>query len=174
MKSFVIGVLHDWERSDGRSFLPGVPGVISSHRLELMATDPAEVYASDEIGGDPVLIAAGVGFLRVRFSSIGGAALEIRSSGDVWMRRRRPPQVLPENDLPSFTTIEPGGVRPGSDLVRMMHIVQANARQREAALSAELERMNSRLTAAEQRANTPPAVSPAVAAAAATPVSGSS
>lgn len=165
MNSFNIGALAEWELIGGIIELPAAPGVVSQHRFLMLTTDAFEVYAADESMDASMLVAAGErGLSRIRFSSIGPVSIDIKGAGDAYIRRAyRVPQVLPESEVPSFTTLEPAGPRPGQDLRRMMMAVALNQQRREKMLNAELERLGRRLSAAESRAvpAAAPAASPA-------------
>lgn len=154
MNNFSLGDLDQWESVEGPVHLPGVAGRVHEHRFELMASEHCDVYAQDERGLEPRLVAAGVGRLRCRFTCIGGVRVEPVSPGDVWFKRRvRLPQVRPESDLPSFTTVQPGGRRVATDLQRMMMMVSLNAKRREEQLAGEIARLSERLSAGEKRAS---------------------
>lgn len=143
MKSFNVGDVSEWSEVGDEFFLPGVPGELHEQRVQLVSDSRVSVYLHDEVGRAGVLVGAGEGALRLRFTARGACRLELEGEGRVFVKRiERKPQLRAESDVPSFATLEPRGVGPSQDLKRMMLMVELNARRREQALRAEIDRLS--------------------------------
>lgn len=157
MNNFDLGYLGQWEEADDCEDFPGVSGSLSKHQFRILSSGgPVSVFAVDEMNVQPRLVAYGSGLLRIKFVALGAVRLHIVGDNDdggrvfIW-RREREPQLRRESDIPTFTNLDPRPAGPGVELQKMMHRIQINNRQREAALAAELERLNSRLEESERK-----------------------
>lgn len=171
MGMFRLGDLDDWSPLDAGNVMAfDVPVDNAKVSIRVLAGAPINLFVT-EPGASPQLVAHGSGNLRVRFTARGPFELSAEpqdaesSPVDVWVSGRRLPQVIPESDIPSFTTIEPRGVQPHDNVRRMMHIMELNNKRREDILRGELERMArlvaTRAPAAPEAAPAAPEAAPA-------------
>lgn len=155
MNNFRMGNLDDWQSMDiGVPVLFAVADGPDQVTLNLLASDPVDIYA------DGQLVGTGSGNIRVRFTAHADFELSAQAKGEgtapeVWLRGRREPQVIAEGRVPSFTTIEPAGPRPGDDLRRMMHFMALNQQRREAALRDEIARLGEAYQSVRRAADKP-------------------
>jgi hypothetical protein len=163
--TFRLGNLDDWRLLDGdnprRYDIGDAPYSVV---LEAIASEPVALYVDVDGGDGPQLVAQGAGSMRVKFTASAGFVLSAVGadgcSPEVWIKGRRLAQTVAESDIPSFTTIEPRGVGPSSDVQRMMRMIQINAQRREAILRDEMVRMGEALAARPPAA---PVAAPAAA-----------
>jgi hypothetical protein len=164
--TFRLGNLDDWRLLDGdnprRYDIGDAPYSVV---LEAVASEPVALYVNVDGGDGPQLVAQGSGSMRVKFTASAAFVLSaVGTFGDscpeVWIKGKRLAQTVAESDIPSFTTIEPRGVGPSSDLQRMMRMIQINAQRREAILRDEMVRMGEALAA---RSPAAPVAAPAAA-----------
>lgn len=171
MRNFNLGSLDSWQRVPVNQLVdvPGEGGP-RSVRFVLLSAEPVEVYVTDE-AGERRLVAVGEGLLRVAFTTLGSAELEVigETGLEVLVHQRSEPQVVPASDLPSFTTIEPRGAGPSQEVRRMMLLMRVNQDRREAMLKSEIERLAARAPAAPPAPPAPPAAPPVADAPAADP-----
>lgn len=145
MTMFRLGSLIDWEPlAAGGTLELEVPEPPALVTFRVLAAGAVDVFADQ--GDGPQLVASGDGNLWVKFSAIADVTVSYSSrdeavTPEVWVKRRPDPQVVPESDAVSFTTIQPRGVQPADNVRRMMHIMELNNRRRERLLRDEIARL---------------------------------